>query len=183
MATVLDLSLLQSFDVVFPFILVWAVVFAILQKFKPISDSASVNAVIGAVAGFMVLLSRVAIDVINFMVPWFVIAFIFLLLMLIIFQIFGADDDMFKAAVSDPTLRWALTAIGIIILAVAIGKVAGQSLTDASFEEGDVVLSEAGDVDTDNFQTNIVGIIFNPKVLGLLVIFAIAIFTVAFLSA
>jgi hypothetical protein len=182
MATVLDLSLLQSFDVVFPFILVWAVVFAILQKFKPISDSASVNAVIGAVAGFMVLLSRVAIDVINFMVPWFVIAFIFLLLMLIIFQIFGADENMFKAAVSDPTLRWALTAIGIIILAVAIGKVAGQSLTDASFEEGEVVVSEAG-VDTDNFQTNIVGIIFNPKVLGLLVIFAIAIFTIAFLSA
>ena len=129
--------------------------------------------------GFTVLLSRTVIDLINFMIPWFAIAIIFFILMVLLFMIMGAKEPL--NAYSDKSLQWLLIAIGIIIVFAAFGKVMGQSLLEQASQQGDAAAGEEGAAG-GSFQENIYATLFHPKVLGLIVIFAIAVFTVALLS-
>ena len=180
MATTLDLGLLNVVDFIFPFLLVWAFMFAMLQKTKIIGDAMVVNALIATVAGFTVLLSRTVVDLINFMIPWFAIAIIFFILLLLLFMIMGYKEIN---AYQDPGVRWVLIAVGILIAFAAFGKVLGQSLLDQGQAiPTDEVIEGEESVATGGFQQNIYATIFHPKVLGLLIVFAIAVFTVALMS-
>jgi hypothetical protein len=182
MATVLDLGLVQYFNVLYPVIFVWALMFAILQKTKMIGDSKSIDATIAVVVSLMVLLSQTIIDIINFMIPWFVVAIIFVMLLLLIFQIFGArDEDILGYMKGDRAVGWVLIGIAVIIIFAAFGNVLGQELVDRG---GPVDPGSVGDgsVDSEDFQQNIYNTLFHPKVLGLLVLFGIAVFTIALLS-
>ncbi len=182
MATVFDLSLFQTFDAVYAILLVFAIVYALLSKTKGISDNMAINALIAVVASFMVLLSQTLIDIINFMVPWFVVTIIFLVLMVLLFQLFGASDKDLVSAMKDKALMWTIIGIGLVIMVAAFASVLGQQLTEQSFNPGSTVVNASGGVATSDFQTNIYATLFNPKVLGLLIIFGVAIFAVALIS-
>jgi len=187
MATVLDVGLLGYFDVLFPFLFVFAIMFSILQKTKAITENAAINALIGVVAGAIVILSDSLVKMINFMLPWFVIVIIFFVLLLLVFRVMGATDDMFSNVLkNDKTVIWAVIGIGIIIFMAGVGSVIGQSLTEegTGSSSGGTNVSIAGDGSTTSgsFDNNIKGILFNTKVLGMLLIFGVAIFAIAFLS-
>ncbi|HIG93153.1 TPA: hypothetical protein HA242_05915 [Candidatus Woesearchaeota archaeon] len=184
MATLFDIGLLRSFDVVFPFLLVWALVFALLQKTKVIGQSMGINSVIATVAAFTVLLSQTAIDIINFMIPWFVIALIFFVLLILIFQTFGAKEEhVLSALQKDKAIGWVIVGVALVIMIAAFGNVLGQKFTESAFQGTSVnATTNANGVATANFQQNITATLFHPKVLGLMVLFAIAIFAVALLS-
>jgi hypothetical protein len=185
MATFLDIGLLQEFSVIFPILLVFSLVFALLQRVKPLGDSMGINAVIAVTAAFMVLLSETLTQMINFMVPWFVVVFIFFLLLLLIFQIFGATEADFHTVVKDKAVYWAVIGIALVILMAAIGQVLGQSIGPYLDEEGNsnTTISGGSDVATGDFETNVTATLFHPKVLGLMIIFAVAIFAIAFLGS
>ncbi len=191
MATVLDLSLLQTFDFIFPFIFVWALVFAILQKTGATGKAVGIDAVIATVVGFMSIMSRGIIQIINFMIPWFAVAIIFFVLLLLLFRLFGATDkDIMGALTADKSILWVLIGIGLVIIFAAFGNVFGQSFTEQAFqgETGTTITTanatagSTSGVATPNFQTNITGILANPKVLGMIILFAIAVFAIALLS-
>ena len=80
MVTVLDVGLIQAFDIIFPVLLVFALVFAVLQKTKVIGDSVGINSIIAVAVAFMVMLSDTLVQMISFMVPWFVVVIIFFIL-------------------------------------------------------------------------------------------------------
>lgn len=182
MVTVLDIGLLQTFDIIFPVLLVFALLFALLQKTKVVGASVSINAIISVAIAFMVLLSDTLVDIINFMTPWFAVVIIFFVLMILIFQVFGAKESDIAGALKDKTLLWTIVGIGLLIAIAAIFSVLGQSFTEAAFEEGgEVTVTDAG-VATKSFSGSLMATLFHPKVLGLIILFAIAIFAVALLS-
>ena len=182
MATVLDLGLLHSFDVIFPALLVFALVFALLQKTKALGGSVGVNSTIAIVVAFMVLLSQAAIDIIKFMMPWFTIAIIFVVLLLLLFQTFGATDkDIFSIVKSEKAITWSILGIAIVIMIAAFANVFGQQLTDQGVQSGTSV-NGTGSVATSDFQRNITSTLFNPKVLAMIILFGIAIFAVLLLT-
>ncbi|NQV91444.1 hypothetical protein HQ489_03130, partial [Candidatus Woesearchaeota archaeon] len=109
MATILDVNLLQSFDFVFVILLIWTATFAILHKTKALGENPALNSIVAAAVSLLFLLSRTAIDVVNFMIPWFAVAIIFLFLMILIFMMFGADGkDVLSALKSEKSLQWVL---------------------------------------------------------------------------
>ncbi len=180
MVSILDTGLLQSFDFIFPVLLVWAFMFALLQKTKVIGEAMGINALIASAAALMVLLSRTVIDMINFMIPWFAIAIIFFIMMILLFMIMGAKDI---TAYKQSNIQWILIAVGILIIFSAFGKVMGQSLLEQAAQGGEAQGEDGVAAPGDgSFQQNIFTTIFDPKVLGLLVIFAIVVFTVALMS-
>ncbi len=187
MATILDLGLIQAFDVVYAWIFVFAISFAILVKTELIGkDNKAINAIIAFSLATMMLLSPVAIDVVNAMIPWFVVAIIFLLFVILIFKMFGTEDSKIKEAVSkDPAIYWTLIGISIIIMVAAFGQVLGQSLTEQAFQQGNTNATtySSGTGAGADFEQNIYSTLFHPKVLGLIIIFLIAIFAVALLSS
>ncbi|HLD72017.1 MAG TPA: hypothetical protein VJA23_00380 [Candidatus Nanoarchaeia archaeon] len=182
MATLFDVGLIQTFDVVFPVLLVFALVFALLQKTKAIGESVGVNAIIAVAAAFMVLMSDTLVQMINFMVPWFVVAIIFFVLLILIFQIFGTKEADLTKAVKDKAVYWSIIGIAIVILLAAFGNVLGQSFTEQAFQEEGNLTASDGSVASSSFEGSLNATLFHPKVLGLIIIFAIAIFAVAFLS-
>lgn len=184
MATVLDISLLQNFSFIFPFIFIWALVFAVLQKTQATGKSVGIDAIIATVVAFMSILSPEIIQMINFMIPWFAIAIIFFILLLLLFRLFGAEEKhIFEALKSDKSIIWVLLGIGLVIVFAAFGNVFGQSFTEQAFQgEGTTAVNATTGTATASFQTNITSILANPKVLGMIILFAIAVFAIALLS-
>ena len=135
MATPLDLGILQLFDFIFPVLLVWAFLFALLQKTEVVGKSIGINAIIASAVSLTVLLSRTVIDLINFIIPWFAIAIIFFVLMILLFMIMGAKDIQ---AYKQTNIQWILVAVGILIVVAGFGKVLGQSLLEQSAQTENV---------------------------------------------
>ena len=182
MATILDVSLLQSFDVIFVPLLVFAILFALLQKTKALTAAAGINALIAAVAALIILLSETAVRIVNFMVPWFAVAIIFLVLLLLIFQMFGARDaDILSALKADNAIIWTVLGLGILILLAAFGSVLGQNI-GPYLGEGAPADGVSTNVASSDFESNVTATLFHPKVLGMLVIFGIIIMAVFLLT-
>ena len=183
MATVLDVGLLKTFDVIFPFILVWALTFATLQKTKITGASPGINGIISAAVAFMILLSSNVVEMINFMIPWFAVAIIFFVLLLLIFMMFGLKESDLASAAKDKGVYWTLIGVGLIIAIAAFGNVFGQSFLEAggAVQQSSVNATDGTTISAD-FEKNITGTLFHPKVIGMIVLFIIAIFAVALLT-
>ena len=185
MVTVLDVGLIQAFNIIFPVILVFALVLALLQKTKLVTQSAGINGLIAAVFGLMVVLSQEVVDIINFMIPWFGVAIIFLVIIMLVFMIFGAKEgDIFDYMKGNMVVGWVLLGIVVAILVAAIGSSVGQDVGPYLDEQGNPTDAPSGaiGVASDDFEQNFWATVFHPKVLGLLVLFGIAIFAVFLLS-
>lgn len=182
MATVLDVGLLGYFNVVFSFILVWTLVFALLQKTKVLGEKAGLNGLIAVAVAFLVSLSDNVVEMIRFMIPWFAIAIIFFVLLILIFMVFGAGEkDIFGYIQKDRSVGWVIIGVVLVIVGASFSNVFGQELLSQAAEGGATNVT-AGGVATGSFQQNIYATLFHPKVLGMIVLFAIAIFAIALLS-
>ncbi len=182
MATILDLGLVSGFSIVFSWILIFVIIFAVLQKNGFITKSLGLNGAIAAIAAFLVSFSKPAVAIINNIIPWLTIAIIFGILLLLLFHVFGLREEALPELIKDKAVYWAILGVVIVIILGAIGQVFGQSFTEAAFESGQVADSEANGASTGSFQANLYSILFNPKVLGVIVIFVIAVFAVFLLT-
>ena len=178
MASVLDLGLLQYFGVIFPVLLVFVLVYAILQKTEFVSKSNSINATIAVCASIMASLSESVIALIVFISPWFVLLFIFILLFLLTMKIFGTSDDQIKNVISrDAAVTWTILGISLIIVGAGFASTFGQMLVEESSS-----IDSGATASTGDFEQNIFEILFHPKILGMVVLFTICIMAIALLT-
>ena len=184
MATFLELGLLNYFAVIFPALLVFVIVFAIFEKFKLIGESKTVHAIIAIALAFIVMLSPAILTIINFISPWFVLLFIFVILLLMVYKIMGASDEAITDFIqTDNAVKWFIFAIGIIIIIAGISHVYGQQLLPVTTEDGEPI-ETAAEVSTEigEFKGNVAAIFFHPKVIGLIFIMLVAVFTISLLT-
>jgi hypothetical protein len=178
MVTILDIGLLQTFEPIFAVLFVFTIMLAILQKTKALSEAFGINGIISAVIGIMVLMSSTLVSIITFMIPWFTVVIIFFVLLLLVFQVFGAKDADFASAVKDKGLMWTIIGVGVVILLAAVGSVIPEDI-GPNLAGGDVT---SGSTSSSGFSSNLTDILFNPKIIGIIVIFLVAIFAIVFLS-
>ncbi|MFH1316826.1 MAG: hypothetical protein ABII01_04870 [Candidatus Woesearchaeota archaeon] len=173
-------GLLEKFGLIFPFLLIIVLVYAVLGTTKVVGDNKGVHALLALAIAVITLFSTTAREIINIMAPWFVILFIFLIFLLATFKIFG-DIDFVSFLGSDngrTAVYWIIT-IGVIIFLGSIASV----VFSKGIPTGDDVqqLAENSDGGTD-VSSRGAGAFWNtlahPKVLGLAAILLIAMFTV-----
>lgn len=175
MVTFLDIGLFQYFNVIFSILLIFAVLFSILHKTKVLGGNATINAIVAVSISLMCLLSQTVIDLINFIAPWFVLVFVFVILLIMVYQLLGATEkDILGALKTESTIRYAIFGVAIIIIIAGFGHVWGEQLAQQA--------GEGGTAEEGSFEQNIYSILFDPKVLGLIFIFLVAIFAIAFLT-
>ena len=182
MATPLDIGLLQNFQIIFPFLLVLVMVYAIMSTTKIFGDSKGLYAFLAFVLAVFTLFSPVAVKTINTMAPWFVLLFIFSIFLLIAFQVFGVSQDKITSIVTSKRygstfFYWVIA----LVLIIAIG-----SLTSVLSEEKALeTLSQTGNatVSADDEEFGFFQTIFHPKVLGMAVLLLIAVFTIRNLTS
>ena len=175
MASVLDLGLLQYFEVIFPVILIFVLVFSMLSKFKLLGESTPINATVAICCAFLAALSESVIALIIFVAPWFVLVFVLLLLFLLIMKTFGtSDEDIMKVVTRDAAVTWTILGIAIVIIGAGFAVTFGEDIASIS-EDG-------SSTESDDFQTSLLEIIFHPKILGVLILFTICVMAIALLT-
>ncbi|MEM4267691.1 MAG: hypothetical protein QXK37_02575 [Candidatus Woesearchaeota archaeon] len=201
----LNLEFIKYFTPIFTFILVWAVLYALLQYAKMLGDNKNLHAAIAAViAIFAAIISSVARQMIEYMVPWFTVLIIFTVLVIVIYKIFGASDDDVRTVIRKHSgVQWTIAILAILIGLGALSNVFGQKALSYSqpvaTEQpvGDIEIpKETGTTDTTqsrgstgttttgtpSFQTNLNKTFYHPKVIGTIFLLLVATFTIAQLS-
>lgn len=180
MATPFDLELLQNFSFIFPFLLVFAIVLALLEKTKLLGDGKTMlNSAVAIVVAFLVLLSDTAYKIINAMAPWFVLLIVFLVFLMLIFMMFGTKETDFASAAKDPVVMWSIIIVSLVIIisvASQVWYVEGQRL-DPSING-----SMEAEEDYVVYHNTKIKPLYHPKLLGLIFIFLVAAFSVRLLS-
>jgi hypothetical protein len=192
MATLMDISIFKHFSSFFTFILIWIVLFAILEKTAILGkERKSLNGLLAVVVAFLVLTTSSAIGLIGFMVPWFLVLIVFAFLIIFTVRIFGIGEDSIVAAGKD--VYPYIIVIAIVILLFGLGNVFGQSALNLQNNNGggqvntnstcDPDVEECvTDTNTGNYSNNLFNTIFHPKVLGLVFILFCGVFILVFLT-
>jgi len=183
MVSFLDLGLLEHFSVLFPVMFVFLVVFALLERFNfPIGGEKGrgINALIALTLAGILLFSKNSLNIVSLLAPWFVIGIVFLLLLFLLFMMFGVKEDQFlKVVREDKLVNLSVVIISIILLMGAIAKTFFAATPDGSGGFGEAfVTGTAGSVGEAAFWLTL----FHPKVLGVLFVLVIALFAVKLLS-
>ncbi len=182
MATPLDVGLLQKFDVIFPFIFVLVVVYAILSRTEWLKDKQTMALIMAFVLAVMTLFSNIAVKTINRMAPWFVLLLIFSILVLVAYQAFGIQEksiiDTLTGKEYGGTFAYWVLALMLIIGLGSLSAVVSEEKQFTSLAAGENATAAPGAEEVGFWAT-----LFHPKVLGLALILLIAMFTITRLSA
>ncbi|MBN2459313.1 hypothetical protein JXB28_03425 [Candidatus Woesearchaeota archaeon] len=200
MATLLDVGLLEHFGIIFVILLVFLILFGLLEYIKAFGEGKKgMHAMIALSVAFLFLVSKLATNMVSFMVPWFMVAVIFIFLLLFLIRMFGVGEGDMVKLIKDPNAYPWIIAIAVIILLFALSNTFGQSLLEkggggggAGTPTSDPAISQdPGTISPDysttstatsSFATNFLNTLRNPKVLGLLFIFLVGMFALIFLT-
>lgn len=184
MATFLDIIFLEKFGAIFSFLLVFSIMYGILHFTKAFGDNKILHFFIPFILGIFILISPVAVGMISYMTPWFVVLFFFIIFIMIAYKMFGISDENIADTLRRGLgLQWAIFIVAMIILLAALsanlGKAAFPYLEDGKNE---TTVNGEANVATGDIGKNVAATIFHPKVLGFLAILLIATATIGLLG-
>jgi hypothetical protein len=164
MATFLDVTALESFSVVFVFLFVWLVIYALLLYTKILGQNQVINILVGLLIAFFVIISELATLVVRQIAPVFAVVLVFVAVISIAARSMGASS----LALTSPAMKYAVLVILIVALVVS----------SLAIVRSNIDVPETGE---DYSKTST--IIFHPNFLGLILIFLVAVFTIGLLAA
>jgi hypothetical protein len=204
MATLLDVGLLEHFGIIFVVLLVFLILFGLLEYIKAFGEGKKgMHAMIALMIALLFLVSKLATNMVSFMVPWFMVAVIFIFFLLFMVRMFGVGEGDMVKLIKDSNVHPWIIIIAVLILLFALSNTFGQSLLEkggggnggGSTTPADSTVNPGtgtGVISPDytgttstatpSFSTNFLNTIRNPKVLGLLFIFLVGTFALIFLT-
>ncbi|MBN1645674.1 hypothetical protein JW868_01390 [Candidatus Woesearchaeota archaeon] len=202
-STFQGLALFSTLNPIFVFLLVFVLLYAVLEKMSWVGkDKKGLNALIALFGALIVVSSTSATKMISFMGAWFFVLFFFVIMMIIALGSFGMKEDTFVAAIKSDRLYMWLIIFGLLIAIFAFGNAFGQRLLDKGSDQVDengvpivvqepadqvIVYDDAGnpiyvETDSNDYGSNVLQTIVNPKVLGFIIVILIGSFTVTFMT-
>ena len=181
MTTFIDISIIKNFSTIFSFILVFVLVYALLEWFKIFGEGQkSIHALIAMVIAFFVCISSGVLVFIQTFTPWFMMFILLVFFILFAVRMFGIQTSEIQTAFHNKgsILTWIII-FTVLILLFSLGAGFGQQSLDQGQKNGTTVSVNTGNTtsptDTGSFQQNLYNTIFHPKVLGLLLIMLIVV--------
>lgn len=160
MATILETGLINYIMPVLVFLLIFAVVFAILKKLAIFGDNVGVNSVIAFVVALIFMITPRARELVTTMTPWFliIVVLVFFILMTLVF--IGLKEEALTALAKHPAMYIIVIVIVALIFFISLAKVfAGAGLDFSYFE-----------------------FLVHPRILGVIFILVIASLAVKFIA-
>ena len=184
MASFINIELLSNASFAFSFILVWIIMYALLSFTKFLEAQNSLRGLLAAVVAILVLLAPPVLVVVQLIVPWFALLFIFISFVLLGLMMFGIDKDQIKKYVSassdggNNTVQLWVIIVSLIIFVSALGLVFFTPQSADATDTTETVIAEDGTVTTVGSRGPgaVEAIFFHPKVLGMLFIMLLATF-------
>jgi hypothetical protein len=184
-------GLLGQFSFIFIFLLVFSILFGLLSYVNPMKDEKrGIYAIISFVIAVLVAISSSAVTFIRTMTVWFFVLALFVFLMLFVFGMFGLKESNWQKIIGDSNVYTWIIIIAIVIVLFSLGSAFGQRLlekgsgtdTGTGTGTGTVEPTPTTTAQEGSFADNAIKTIINPKVLGLILVFAISLFMILFLT-
>lgn len=211
MVDIVDMSFFSNFGVIFTFLLVYAITYGIISYGKPLGKDISkgIGAMVALGVAVLVVMSPQVVSFIAFSIPWFLIIIFILFFIMFMMKLFTGPDADFSKFIFEQkrVVVWIVIAIFIVLLFAFGNSFGQQSLDKGNWDGGDnsdqelsndetidsvdEFIGETGvgnaattgtSVATDDFSTNVVNTLVNPKVLGLILVLLVAVFAIFFLA-
>jgi hypothetical protein len=200
MATFLDIGVMQHFTSVFVILLVFVIVFGLLETVKAFgSDKKGLHALIALMVAFIIIVSKMATNMITTMVPWMIVLVIFIFFVMFMLRMWGLGDSDLKSLIGNSEVYPWLIVLIVIVLLTSLSTVFGQSLLEKGGTKGDInvdynaslngqgsgstiVITDPKSTATSDFMTNFLNTIRNPKMLGMVFVLIVGAFTLLFLT-
>jgi len=159
MATILETGLIDYIMPILVFLLIFAVVFAILKRFAIFGDNVGVNSVIAFVVALIFMITPRARELVTTMTPWFLIIVILVFFILMTLVFIGLKEESLAALAKHPAMYVIVIVIVALIFFVSLVKVF------------------AGMIDLSYFE-----FLAHPRILGVIFILVIASLAVKFIA-
>jgi hypothetical protein len=189
MATILDVSILSHFSTIFTFLLVFVIVFGMLELFKFLGDDKrSLHAIIALCIGFLVIFSSGTVKLIQAFTPWFFVIILLIFLLIFAARMFGlSEKQVTEAFYNQPYMVWILILTVVILLFSLGGAFGQQSLEKGGNNEtvqvsGNTTIGEPGSTSTSSFSQNVYNTLYHPKMLGLILVMLVAVIAALLLT-
>jgi len=164
MATFLDVTALENFSVIFVFLFVWLIVYAVLLYTRALGQNQFINVIIGLLFAFFVVISELATLIVKETAPVFAVVLVFVAIISIASGMFGTHLNV----ESLKGLKWIVIVIFVITAIVGTMSIVRENID----------VPERGE-DFSKVST----VLFHPNMLGLILLFLVAVFTVGLLAA
>jgi hypothetical protein len=188
MATFIDFSIIQNFSSIFTFLLVFVIIYAMMETVKALGEGRkSLHAMIAVIIAFIVSMSSGVVAVIQSFTPWFTILILIIFFILFAVKMFGVSNDTITEgfAKNKSILTWIII-LTVVILLFSLGSGFGQKTLEQGQSGGSTVSVATGNAttptNTGDFNQNLYNTLYHPKVLGLILIMIIVLISVIFLT-
>ncbi len=188
MATFVDISIIKNFSSIFTFILVFVILYAMMEATKALgADKKSLHAIIAIVIAFMVSMSTGVVAVIQNFTPWFTMLVLIIFFILFAVKMFGVKDSYISEGFqkNKSLLTWIIV-LTVIILLFSLGSGFGQETLEQGQSGGTTVSVATGNTttptNTGSFSQNLYNTLYHPKILGLILIMIIVLISAIFLT-
>jgi len=188
MAAFVDISILKNFSTIFTFILVFVIIYGLLEVFKIFGEGRrGIHAMIGVTIAFMVSLSTGVSTVIQTFTPWFTIMIIVIFFILFAVRMFGySSADITAGFKSSSSILTFILIFSAIIILFSLGAGFGQQTLDQGQTNSTTTSVVTGNVTTPtnsgSFNQNLYNTLYHPKILGLILIMLIVVVAMLLLT-
>ena len=179
------------YDTVFPFLLVVAVMFGMLSRYKPFGDNKTVNIVVSTVIGFFMIYLTSVVTFLKLLIPVLTSFLTILLLLMLVFLFMGVkEQNITDAILKEP----AIPGILILLFVAIVLAVYSQATPGAQFffqfpglaKTSNYTLIPAGataqQAQAILLRQQITNFLFSPVVFGLIALVAILGIAVYFIT-
>ncbi len=137
MVTLLDIGLMDFLLPVITFLLIYAIIFGVLQRSKFISDSSNLNAWIAFAVSVLFAMAPGAMTFVSIIAPWFMVMLMIIFSLLLLFLFMGVKMDTIEnIARKEASIRWTIIIIAIIIIIIGLTSVFGPIFGTPTTEGG-----------------------------------------------
>lgn len=186
MVSLLNLGILQHFTGIFIFLFVFALIYAALSKSKFFGgEKQGLYAIIAFVVAILIVSSNFALRLVEIVVPWYTALAIVAFLVLLVYGVLGAKEEHLDSVVKSGQLRSWIIGFGVAILIFGLAFTFGEELRKVGYpsnESSQTPVNQTFNPAGENFSSELVKTIFHPAMLGLIMLFLIAMFTILFLT-
>jgi len=178
MATILDLGILKGFTNVFIWLLIFVVVYGALEVSNLLKNR-GLHLLIAFAITLIVAITGAGTDIVSAITPWAVVLVVLIFFVFAIGQFAGLDSKeilSFLGGASHKGVMWYVLIPLIIILLVAWTGGCSQNQKPAVNTSGQTVTAQTPQ------QQSPLQTLVNPKVLGMIVIMLIAMFTLLMMA-
>lgn len=137
MVSLLDLGLGEFLIPIFLFILIYAILYGVLNKVKVFGESKSLNAWIAFGLAVLFAITPGVMDFVAIIAPWFTVLVILAFSFLLVFLFLGVKADKLIDIAKDSVVMWTLIILGIIIMIGGLTAVYGPLFIGGPASQGE----------------------------------------------